>query len=110
MKETQIKRAIIDFLRFQKDCEVFPTLTGGMYNPKTKSYRPTMTRAGTPDLLVCYRGRFVGLEVKTAKGRLSDKQKLMIDAIEASGGVAAVVRSIEDVRKVLDGISEISLT
>ena len=59
---------------------------------------------GVPDILCCYRGRFVGLEVKTAKGRISGPQRVQNERIGAAGGRAVVVRSIADVRVVLKHI------
>ena len=102
-KESQIKRSIIDYLKWQKDCVVFPIPTMGMWDPPRKLYRTTAGSRGTPDLLVCFRGRFVGIEVKTLKGRLSKEQKEALQAIKDSGGEALVARSIEDVQKALYG-------
>jgi len=59
---------------------------------------------GVPDILCCYRGRFVGLEVKTAKGRISGPQRVQNDRIRRACGRAVVVRSVADVRVVLEHI------
>ncbi|RKY10339.1 MAG: VRR-NUC domain-containing protein [Planctomycetota bacterium] len=59
---------------------------------------------GVPDILCCYRGRFVGLEVKTAKGRISGPQRVQNERIAAAGGRAVVVRSVAAVRAVLGTI------
>ena len=59
---------------------------------------------GVPDILCCYKGRFVGLEVKTAKGRISGPQRVQNDRIRRAGGRAVVVRSVADVRVVLEHI------
>jgi len=61
---------------------------------------------GVPDILCCYRGRFVGLEVKTAKGRISGPQRVQNDRIRRACGRAVVVRSVADVRVVLEHIDE----
>ena len=45
------------------------------------------TRAGVPDLLVCYRGRFIAIEVKGEHGRISDAQRAEMAQIEAAGGI-----------------------
>jgi hypothetical protein len=45
------------------------------------------TRAGVPDLLVCYKGRFIAIEVKGDNGRISDAQRGEMAQIEAAGGV-----------------------
>lgn len=54
--------------------------------------------AGTPDILVCINGRFVGIEVKRPEGGiLSELQKLKLKLIEKAGGVGIVARNISDV-------------
>lgn len=40
-------------------------------------------------------GRFVGFEVKTAKGRVSLEQAIWADAVRGGGGFVAFVRSVE---------------
>ena len=62
--------------------------------------------AGIPDIIACYRGYFVAIEVKspTGKGRASDIQKLKIRAIRDAGGVAFITDNIEDVERVLNFI------
>jgi hypothetical protein len=58
---------------------------------------------GIPDLLVCFRGYFVGLEVKQpgeAKD-VSPRQEYVLQSIKKAGGVAGVVTSIGDVDRLL---------
>ena len=64
--------------------------------------------SGIPDILCCYHGYFVAIEVKspTGKGRASDIQKLKIKAIRDAGGVAFITDNIEDVERVLNFIDE----
>ncbi|MEE7581958.1 MAG: VRR-NUC domain-containing protein [Oscillospiraceae bacterium] len=50
------------------------------------------TRSGVPDLLCCIGGRFVGVELKTDNGKVSELQQYNIDKIIQSGGVALVLR------------------
>lgn len=59
------------------------------------------SQSGASDILCCINGRFVALEVKTATGKVTPLQWLFIDQVKAAGGVAAVVRSVEDVKVVL---------
>jgi len=62
--------------------------------------------SGVPDTVGCYRGRFVALETKTAEGRLRGNQKKRIRDIRKAGGVAEVVRSVEDVQTILDKLDK----
>lgn len=53
--------------------------------------------AGTPDLLVCYRGHFIALEVKAPSGgRVARIQEVVLGMIERAGGTGAVVRSVDE--------------
>lgn len=69
-------------------------------------YHPSSMHAkGTPDLLACYKGRFVGIELKRPKN--SEPTKLQIKKmakIEESGGVCAVCRSVDEVKEFLKEI------
>lgn len=61
---------------------------------------------GVPDIVGCYRGLFVGFEVKRPHvGRLSDIQAHRIEQIRAAGGHAYVVTCVEDVVRALDSLS-----
>lgn len=51
---------------------------------------------GIPDLLVCYQGRFFGMEVKREKEKLTPIQEHIIEQIQSSGGVAGRVESLEE--------------
>lgn len=68
--------------------------------------------AGVPDLLVCYKGFFVALEVKTPKtqNNLSPRQRHSIAMISEAGGVAAVVWTVDQATQLLDYIDRGFLT
>ncbi len=66
----------------------------------------SFAKPGDPDMVVCYKGRFIGMEGKTPEGRLRDIQKVRRDQIRDAGGIYAVVRSVEDAMRVLDEIDE----
>lgn len=57
--------------------------------------------AGIPDIICCYKGRFLGLEVKLPGGRLTELQKRAIEKINCAGGIACRVESVEDVREII---------
>ena len=42
------------------------------------------------------RGRFLAIEVKTDKGRLTDEQESFLAAVNRSGGLGFVARSVEE--------------
>jgi Holliday junction resolvase len=49
------------------------------------------TKAGVPDLLVCCKGKFLGVELKASTGRPSELQLYNIEAIKRAGGIALVL-------------------
>lgn len=52
---------------------------------------------GSPDIIgVLPGGKFIGIEVKTGAGRLSELQAAFRIAVENAGGVYLVVRSLDD--------------
>ena len=58
------------------------------------------SKSGVPDLLVCYQGGFIAIELK-APGRLSDTKPLQIynrNLIVKSGGTAIIADSLETVK------------
>lgn len=57
--------------------------------------------SGVPDIICCYRGQFLGLEVKLPSGKLTELQKRAIEKINRAGGIACRVESVEDVRAVI---------
>ena len=48
-------------------------------------------RQGAPDFLVCYQGKFFGIETKAGKGKTTALQDLNLSNIRSAGGVALVV-------------------
>lgn len=55
----------------------------------------------TPEMVGQTVAVFASVEVKTAKGRVRSEQAAWADAVAAAGGMAGIVRSEEDLRKVL---------
>lgn len=59
-----------------------------------------MASNGTPDMLVCHRGQFAGVEAKAGKGKPTKLQMIRLREIEAAGGAALVIN--EDNLKLLE--------
>ena len=70
--------------------------------PKTKVIKIiTATTDGEPDIVVCYKGKFIGIEVKSHTGRARGLQVAKIKEIRKAGGVAFVLREPELVSELL---------
>lgn len=61
---------------------------------------------GTPDMIVCYRGKFLAIEVKTPRGVASPEQLATQDSIIAADGRAIITSSVDDVAAVMDSIAQ----
>lgn len=59
---------------------------------------------GVPDIIICYRGQFLAFESKAAEGRLRALQTVHIREINAAGGTAISVRTMQRVRETLEEI------
>jgi Holliday junction resolvase len=59
------------------------------------------THSGMPDLMACYKGYLIGLEVKTKTGRPTELQERKIQSIIDAGGYGIFPTSAEDVIKLL---------
>ena len=57
--------------------------------------------SGIPDIICCYKGRFLGLEAKLPGGKLTELQKRALDRINTAGGIACRVESVDDVKAVI---------
>jgi Holliday junction resolvase len=64
--------------------------------------------SGVPDIICCYKGRFIGIECKAGKGKTTALQEKNIAQIIAQGGLAIVVNedNIEDVNELLKQIEK----
>ena len=52
---------------------------------------------GIPDLLVCWKGHFLGLEFKQKGEKPSLRQQFNLAKIEAAGGYGRVITTLEEV-------------
>ena len=66
-----------------------------------KQHGDMISEPGVPDLLVCYRGIFIGLEVKVDNNVPSKRQGIHCRRIWNAGGIAAIVRSVDEVHCLL---------
>lgn len=53
-------------------------------------------RAGAPDIVLCWRGRFLAAELKTSVGKLSEAQLEQHPLIRAAGGDLATPRGVRE--------------
>jgi hypothetical protein len=98
--EQSIQSAILALLRaYGIFC--WKNNTAGIYVKARNTYIPSHA-PGVADILgVLKDGRFLAVEVKSEKGRVSPHQQQFINMINQNGGLAFVAHSVEEVQEQL---------
>lgn len=94
MNESDLVRKIKDYLKTVLNCFYWKE-HGGQYGT-----------AGIPDIIVCYRGRFIAFECKVGNNKATVLQEQTIKQILKAGGYALVVRSVDEVRQIIEAFRE----
>jgi Holliday junction resolvase len=84
--EAKVKARVIKLLKERGAYYAMP-VAGGFGN------------AGVPDILVCYKGKFIGIECKAGRGQTTALQDKHLEDIKRAGGISLVVR--EDVSELV---------
>jgi hypothetical protein len=114
MSETDLQQRIRLALGTRPDLRLFRNNTGTLPDPRTG--RPVQfglargsadligyrTVTITPDMVGQQVAVFTSLEVKTPTGRIRPEQTNWLHAIKRAGGIAAIVRSVDDARDAID--------
>jgi hypothetical protein len=102
MREIVIQQAIRLALGQEPDVRVWRNECGVAVH-RGRHVRYGLVR-GSSDLILILKplGRFLALEVKLPKGRISVEQEQFLEVVRRFGGFGAVVRSVEDARAALD--------
>ena len=71
--------------------------------------KPTGTAVGTADFVFGFPARdgrllFCAIEIKVGKNKATAAQEAYLNSVKSAGGIAAVCRSIEEIRAVLSAI------
>jgi len=85
--ENELTRQVLDYLRYIPDSTF-------------KKIRGSIGMKGLLDIIGCWEGRYVEIEIKTRRGKLKPHQLERIMQIRKAGGVAGVVKSVEDVEQI----------
>ena len=58
-------------------------------------------KSGVPDLIICFRGKFIAIEAKSGNNKCTTLQRINLEQIKEQGGIAVVVNE-ENVETVTD--------
>ena len=83
--EGKVKTQLVKMLKEMKVWYFFPANNG-------------FGKSGLPDVIICWYGRFIGVEVKSPKGKPTELQLRCGEDIQGAGGVWRVVRNDDDIR------------
>ncbi len=90
--ESHLQAKLLLGLRATAECYPINTI-GGIH-----------VERGTPDLVVCFRGEFLGIEVKAKDGRVRPLQRYRLEQIAAAGGVGILVKGDAGVKALLSSL------
>lgn len=85
--ESKVKAKCVDIIKKHSAYYFFPVMGG-------------YGRSGIPDIIVCHKGHFLGVECKAGFNKPTALQEREMAAIHKAGGSAMVVR--EDTTELLD--------
>jgi len=91
MKEQQYQSKIVKYLESR-----------GAYVIKVVA----ASKKGVPDVIACYKGQFIAIEVKTplTRSNTSKLQEYNLDKISEAGGLSGVAVDIDDINPMLNRI------
>ena len=76
--EAKVKKKVVRILK-EVGAYYFYPVTGGF------------GRSGVPDVVACYKGRFIGIECKAGKNKPTPLQQKNLDDITKEGGLSYVI-------------------
>lgn len=91
-EEKSLQNKCIRWLKSQPDCWFFKVSGSACQTP------------GVPDLVICWRGRFVAVELKSSTGKPSEVQLATISKILGAKGIAFVTNSFSEFTDAMENI------
>jgi hypothetical protein len=97
LKEKEIQSAIVEYLKLKRIFH-YRNNTGAFVDKNNHMYR--FGALGSPDVVAVKDGRYIAIEVKTAKGIQSDAQLNFQRELERAGGQYILARSLDEIIKI----------
>jgi len=89
----KLTNQIIDFI-YRHNGYAWRAASVGVFDTKRAIFR-TAPKKGVSDILVCFKGQLIAIEVKIGKDRLSNEQIGFMENIIHAGGQAFVVSDFD---------------
>ena len=90
-EETNLQRKIQEYL-----------VSKGAY--EFKVHGSAYMKSGIPDIISCYKGKFIGIECKVGKNKMSKVQEEHRDMILSAEGIHILAYKLEDVVKIFENL------
>ena len=91
-----ITRNVIRVINLTQGAVAYRINNVGVWDAAKGIHRKGNTERGLPDIVAVYKGRFIAIEVKSGKDRMSIYQQHRKQEIENARGVYFVARSTDD--------------
>lgn len=103
--EAQIQRAVLQYLAHHPQVAWAERMNSGIFRPVRKDGSTGFVRAGfkgLSDVIGQMKdGRMLCVEVKRPSGRVTEAQDAFLALVRTYGGIAGVVRSVDDLEALL---------
>lgn len=102
LRETEIQLPVLNYLRL-RGIPATRNQAGTVHVGKSWINLGT---PGWPDIIACWHGRFLGIEVKRPGEKPSAEQRRVHEELAAAGAIVLVVHSVEELGFALRGLRE----
>lgn len=98
----ELTNQIIDYI-YRNNGFAWRSSSTGVFDSKIKQYR-TAPKKGVADVLGLHKGKFLAIEVKIGKDRLSPEQEGFLKNVRYYGGFSFVAKDIESFEEWFKGL------
>ena len=102
----QITRNVLRIVNFHPGCVAYRINNVGIYDEAKGVHRRANTEKGIPDVLGVIKGRFLAVEVKAGRDKMSEDQLKRKFEIEKAGGIYIEARSTDGFIKQFESITK----
>ena len=100
--EHELQSAILDYLALRGAVALRVNSGGFIVKGESKNRYVRGAPAGTSDIIACYKGRYIAIEVKWGDNKPTDAQYKFAYRVRTAGGIAIFAYSLDKVVWLLD--------
>jgi hypothetical protein len=107
MRESELQSEILSYLRQECFKDILFCTRHNTYKPQfSKRFKASKAEIGISDIIMCYRGKYIELEVKMEKKDPSDAQLEHAYYLKSIGGDYFVVHNITELKLILEHLKK----